>query len=134
MISGLMTIAKEEGPLALWKGLVPGLQRQLINASLRVGLYEPIRNFYGGGDSLLRKIAAGLTSGAIGIAFANPTDVVKVRLQAQTNAGAEAKYTGAMDCYKKIIAEDGIIGLWTGIGPNVMRNAIINAAELATYD
>ena len=23
---------------------------------------------------------------------------------------------------------------WTGAGPNVMRNAIINAAELATYD
>lgn len=24
--------------------------------------------------------------------------------------------------------------LWTGLGPNVARNAIINAAELASYD
>lgn len=24
--------------------------------------------------------------------------------------------------------------MWTGLGPNVMRNAIINAAELASYD
>ena len=24
--------------------------------------------------------------------------------------------------------------MWTGLGPNVARNAIINAAELASYD
>jgi solute carrier family 25 uncoupling protein 8/9 len=30
--------------------------------------------------------------------------------------------------------EEGIAGLWKGLGPNVARNAIINAAELASYD
>ena len=25
-------------------------------------------------------------------------------------------------------------GLWKGLGPNIARNAIINAAELASYD
>ena len=25
-------------------------------------------------------------------------------------------------------------GLWTGLGPNVIRNSIINAAEIATFD
>lgn len=30
--------------------------------------------------------------------------------------------------------EEGIKGLWRGIGPNVGRNAIVNAAELASYD
>ena len=39
-----------------------------------------------------------------------------------------------MDCYKQIIAEGGIPNLWTGYGPNLMRNSIINAAELASYD
>lgn len=24
--------------------------------------------------------------------------------------------------------------MWTGLGPNIARNAIINAAELASYD
>ena len=27
-----------------------------------------------------------------------------------------------------------ILGLWTGLAPNILRNATINAAELATYD
>jgi solute carrier family 25 (mitochondrial uncoupling protein), member 8/9 len=39
-----------------------------------------------------------------------------------------------MDCYKKIIAKEGVTGLWTGMVPNIMRNSIINAAEIASYD
>jgi hypothetical protein len=27
-----------------------------------------------------------------------------------------------------------MMGLWKGLGPNIARNAIINAAELASYD
>lgn len=39
----VMHIAKTEGPLALFKGLTPGLQRQLLFGTLRLGLYEPVR-------------------------------------------------------------------------------------------
>ncbi len=39
-----------------------------------------------------------------------------------------------MDCYSKIVAEKGVGGLWIGVVPNIMRNSIINAAELASYD
>ena len=39
-----------------------------------------------------------------------------------------------MDAYAQIIKQEGLIGLWTGIGPNIFRNGVINAAELATYD
>jgi len=47
---------------------------------------------------------------------------------------AERRYAGGLDCYKKILAADGIAGLWVGVVPNIMRNSIINAAELASYD
>jgi len=30
--------------------------------------------------------------------------------------------------------EEGVAGLWKGLSPNIARNAIINAAELASYD
>lgn len=30
--------------------------------------------------------------------------------------------------------EEGLSALWTGLGPNIARNALINAAELASYD
>lgn len=30
--------------------------------------------------------------------------------------------------------QEGVGALWTGLGPNIARNGIINAAELASYD
>ena len=38
-------------------------------------------------------------------------------------------YVGTVHC-----RQEGVAGLWKGIGPNVARNAIVNAAELASFD
>ncbi|GKB03648.1 mitochondrial uncoupling protein 1 [Tanacetum coccineum] len=161
MLGTVGTIAKEEGLASLWKGIVPGLHRQCLYGGLRIGLYEPIKNLYVGdnfvGDvPLTTKILAGLTTGALAITVANPTDLVKVRLQAEGKlpAGVPRRYSGALNAYSTIVRQtglcvdddydirrkgkevvgEGVKALWTGIGPNVARNAIINAAELASYD
>jgi len=137
----MKTVAAEEGPLALWSGLSPGLQRQFMFAGLRIGLYVPVRNLIcgemkpGQNPTLLQKIAAGMATGAIGISIANPTDLVKVRMQGQGQLPpADRPYSSSIDCYKKTVAKDGVKGLWVGWAPNVMRNSVINAAELAAYD
>jgi len=39
-----------------------------------------------------------------------------------------------IDTYKKIIRAGGILSLWQGVIPNCARNAVINTAELASYD
>jgi len=83
-----MKIGAEEGPLALFDGLSAGLQRQVVNAGLRIGLYLPVRDLITGplppgvNPSLAQKIATGMITGGIGITFANPMDMVKIRLQA----------------------------------------------------
>lgn len=134
-----VTIVKEEGPTGLFKGLTPGLLRQMVFATLRIGLYQPVRDFYhqGPGDPpLYKKIAAGMTTGTIGISIANPTDVVKVRLQAEGKLapGVPRRYTGTFNAFSTIYNVEGIPGLWKGVGPNIIRNSVITAAELATYD
>ncbi|OVA15545.1 Mitochondrial brown fat uncoupling protein [Macleaya cordata] len=141
MLGTVATIAREEGLASLWKGIVPGLHRQCIYGGLRIGLYEPVKSFYVGSDfvgdvPLFKKILAALTTGALAIAVANPTDLVKVRLQSEGKlpAGAPRRYTGALNAYSTIVRQEGVGALWTGIGPNIARNAIINAAELASYD
>ncbi|CAN6692880.1 unnamed protein product [Malus baccata var. baccata] len=141
LLGTMATIAREEGLAALWNGIIPGLQRQCIYGGLRIGLYDPVKIFLVGsafiGDfHLFHKILAALLTGALAIIVANPTDLVKVRLQAEGKlpAGVPKRYTGSLDAYSTIVRQEGLGALWTGLGPNVARNAIINAAELASYD
>ena len=42
MLGTMVTIAREEGLPALWKGIVPGLHRQFLYGGLRIGLYDPV--------------------------------------------------------------------------------------------
>lgn len=42
MLNTVVTIAMEEGLLALWKGIIPGLHRQCLYGGLRIGLYGPV--------------------------------------------------------------------------------------------
>ena len=58
----------------------------MVFASLRIGLYQPVKNALVKDPtqpiSLGIKIIAGMLTGAFGIMVANPTDIVKIRFQA----------------------------------------------------
>ncbi|KAM9770657.1 mitochondrial brown fat uncoupling protein 1 [Menidia menidia] len=134
----ISTMVRTEGPRSLYNGLVAGLQRQLCFASIRIGLYDNVKSFYTGGKdnpSVLIRILAGCTTGAMAVSFAQPTDVVKVRFQAQMNLdGVARRYTGTIQAYKHIFQNEGLRGLWKGTLPNITRNALVNCTELVTYD
>ncbi len=49
-------------------------------------------------------------------------------------AGQRPRYAGVVDAYRTIVRTEGVLGLWTGLGPAVARNSIINATELASYE
>lgn len=65
------------------------MHRQLIFTGLRVGLYGHILDSFSGTDNradapMISRVAAALTTSALGITAANPSDVVKVRTQASS--------------------------------------------------
>lgn len=74
MLTVMRTIARDEGPAALYKGFWPAIHRQLLFASLRVGLYGQISAlFRKPGETtvpLSTKVLSGLAAGAIGITIA----------------------------------------------------------------
>lgn len=44
-----------------------------------------------------------------------PADVIKTRLQVAARAG-QTTYTGVIDCFRKIMKEEGFRALWKGAG------------------
>uniref|UniRef100_A0A4X2LLA3 Uncoupling protein 2 n=1 Tax=Vombatus ursinus TaxID=29139 RepID=A0A4X2LLA3_VOMUR len=123
----ILIMVKTEDSGSLYNGLVAGLQRQVSFASVQIGLYDSVKQFYTKGSEhagIGSRLLAGCTTGALPVGVAQPTDVVKVRFQAQAHAGGSQRYQGT----------EGLQGLWKGTSPNVARNAIVNCAELVTYD
>jgi solute carrier family 25 uncoupling protein 8/9 len=139
VLGTLVSIVRNEGATALYSGIVPGLQRQMAFSAIRIGAYEPVKSVYvenSGQTSGLGlmgcRIAAGITTGTLAILVAQPTDVVKVRMQA---AGSKKVYNGVWDAYKTIGRNEGMMnGLYRGTFPNIGRNCIINVAETVVYD
>lgn len=152
MINMAFFIIHKEGITGLYQGLPPALLRHIVYSGIRIGIYEHIRDFIkGNGEfTLWKKALSGAISGAIGQFIASPTDLVKVRLQAQRKYLLESSilnqmnnntnfkdikfYNGTLDAFKTIIKEEGVLGLWKGVSPNVQRAALVNLGELATYD
>ncbi|CAG2182034.1 unnamed protein product, partial [Oppiella nova] len=137
-----MGMARNEGLRGLYGGIVPGLQRQCVLASIRVGLYEPVKDLYtqklglgdGHGANMFIRIISAITTGTVGICFAQPTDVVKVRMQAQNRGNGTFRYHNSVHAYRSILKHEGLHGLWKGFVPNIVRNSVVNVAELVCYD
>ena len=70
--------------------------REGIYSTIRISLYEPIKYLYGGTDKnntpYYIKMAAGATAGLIGAAIANPSDLIKIRMQAAEGDAYTIKY------------------------------------------
>ncbi|XP_043826379.1 mitochondrial uncoupling protein 2-like [Dromiciops gliroides] len=137
ILGTILTMVKTEGPSSLYNGLVAGLQRQMSFASVHTGLYDSVKQFYTKGSEHAgtgSRLPAGCTTGALAVAVAQPTDVVKVRFQAQACAGGSRRYQGTLDAYKTIAREERLRELWKGTSPTVAHNNIVNSAELVRYD
>lgn len=113
-------------------------------ASVRLGTYDSVKVLYQRvlrenpeGLQIFTRVLAGLTTGGVAVMLAQPTDVVKVRFQAQNRTTASpnsVRYRNTLSAYRTIGREEGVRGLWKGCLPNVGRNAIVNVAEIVCYD
>lgn len=111
--------------------------REASYSTLRLGLYEPLKELFGAKDRahtpLWKKICSGAISGAIGSAIACPTDVVKIRLMA-VPSGNRWEYRHTLHAFQAIVSSEGITGLWTGVSATVKRTAIVSATAVSSYD
>ncbi|PIA44581.1 hypothetical protein AQUCO_01700285v1 [Aquilegia coerulea] len=123
---------RNEGPRALYLGLLPALARSASYGGLRIGLYEPSKSVCEqafGSSNVLLKVASGAFSGAVATALTNPMEVIKVRLQMNPNSGR-----GAIREMQKISSQEGMKALWKGVGAAMTRAAALTASQMATYD
>lgn len=77
----------------------------------------------------------GSLAGAFGAFMVYPIDLVKTRMQNQRKAGAgNVLYKNSIDCFQKIIRNEGFRGLYAGVLPQLVGVAPEKAIKLTVND
>ncbi|KAG8533247.1 uncharacterized protein KY384_002030 [Bacidia gigantensis] len=81
------------------------------------------------------QFAAGAVAGVSEILTMYPLDVVKTRVQLQQGPGTGGEgYNGMVDCFRKIIKNEGASRLYRGITPPILMEAPKRATKFAAND
>ena len=139
--------------------------RQAVYGTLKYGIYYSLKGFVisnqiGGEESLTTNVSIAVVAGAVSSAVANPTDVLKVRMQSgksyvdqeSKKAVNQVKTVGAQSisenisnpdrkarigligAFKDVYQKEGIGGLWRGVSPTAQRASLVAGVQLPAYD
>ncbi|KAI9910138.1 hypothetical protein PsorP6_010802 [Peronosclerospora sorghi] len=163
VLQGVQLILKREGLLGLYRGGWSGVVGAIPFEGVQFGCYEylkltavrhqwPAYRWPEGKTEMdgLDYFVCGSIAGAIAQTVAYPFDTVKKRLQSQqvhlrgashtgplSAGGGSAStlyYRGMVDCFRKVIRDEGPLALYRGTGPNLARIVPYAAVMFSTYE
>lgn len=128
---GLSKIVATEGVRGLYRGLTPTLVALLPNWAVYFTTYERLKLVIAARVDPRRAnspgvhMAAAAGAGAATMMITNPLWVIKTRLQTQNlglrfGAARAGPYKGLLDAAYRIAREEGLSGIYSGLGPSLM--------------
>ncbi|XP_018584146.2 brain mitochondrial carrier protein 1 isoform X1 [Scleropages formosus] len=133
MFHALLRIGREEGVRALYSGISPALLRQASYGTIKIGTYNTLKKLFVSqpeDETMVINVFCGVVSGVLSSCLANPTDVLKIRMQAQGSLLQGSMMANFINIYQT----EGTRGLWRGVIPTAQRAAIVVGVELPVYD
>uniref|UniRef100_A0A8V0ZSH0 Solute carrier family 25 member 12 n=1 Tax=Gallus gallus TaxID=9031 RepID=A0A8V0ZSH0_CHICK len=131
-----LSVMKDLGLLGLYKGAKACFLRDIPFSAIYFPVYAHSKlmladeNGHVGGLNLL---AAGAIAGVPAASLVTPADVIKTRLQVAARAG-QTTYSGVIDCFGKILREEGPSAFWKGAAARVFRSSPQFGVTLVTYE
>lgn len=133
-------IARTEGVAAFFAGLPAAQLRQATYGGLCFTSYPVLRDAINpraeSRDApLWTRIVAGAVAGTASAALANPTDVAKVRMQADGRLrliGKTPRYSSTAAAFTTIAREEGLQAFYRGTLPNMQRASVVNGFGIAS--
>ncbi|PIN04735.1 putative mitochondrial carrier protein [Handroanthus impetiginosus] len=120
----------QEGPRALYRGLIPSLLGIIPYAGIDLTAYETLKDMsrkyilHDGEPGPLVQLSCGTVSGALGATCVYPLQVVRTRMQAQRT------YNSMSDVFLRTYKNEGFRGFYKGLFPNLLK--VVPAASI-TY-
>ncbi|KAI1382761.1 mitochondrial carrier [Hypoxylon trugodes] len=135
-LSTLTALLKDEGPQALFRGVVPALVL-VINPILQYTLFEQLKNAYERRRKRSVTPTVAFFLGALGKLFATSITYPYITVKSQMHVAsddAQGKREGMTQAIRRVIKEEGYAGLYKGIGPKVTQSVLTAAFLFAFKD
>lgn len=89
----------------------PALLRQSTYGTIKFGIYYTMKKWidHPEVEDMMTNIFCGVVAGVVSSAIANPTDVLKVRMQA---CSTSLQQKSMFECFGDVYRQEGISGLW----------------------
>ncbi|CAM5134936.1 unnamed protein product [Eretmochelys imbricata] len=120
-------ILKREGLTAFYKGYVPNILGIIPYAGIDLAVYEALKTAWldhyasdSANPGVFVLLGCGTVSSTCGQLASYPLALIRTRMQAQALLEG-APQLNMVGLFQRIIANEGILGLYRGIGPNFMK-------------
>lgn len=133
ILSGLVTLYKEEGGYALWRGWSGKFYGYGIQGGCKYGLYEYLKNYYS--DIFVNSnrntifFLSSLSAQALADVTLSPFEAVKIRVQLNPNFAK-----GLIDGFPLVYKNEGMAGFYRGLVPLWSRNLPFNIVMFSTFE
>ena len=140
VFNAVTSIARSEGPRALYRGISPTLGGVAPYTGLKFGCYGFLKSFactLMGVESeelpAWARAAAGAMAGSVALTFVYPFDVVRRRFQ--THPGPEPYAESVVAAFCNIWKQEGVVrGLYRGLSLNYLKTIPNVAIYMSLYD
>lgn len=135
------SIYQETGTIkTFYRGLDSALLRQALYTSTRLGLFYTLKDWIvkrtGKEPTMFANVFASLFSGAVGSLVGNPADLALVRMQSDNNLPPQERrnYKNVADALIRTVREEGVLTLWRGSLPTIVRAMAMNFSLLVPFE
>ncbi|KFV79712.1 Solute carrier family 25 member 43, partial [Struthio camelus australis] len=135
-------ISHQEGFLALYRGVSPAILGAIpfsagsffVYISLDKIWREPIIHF-----TPLQNFINGCVAAGVAQTLSFPFETVKRKMQAQSpwlpHYGAvDVHFTGMTDCFRQTVKNKGVLGLWSGLTPSLLKIVPYFGVMFSTFE
>jgi len=120
------------GKGGIYNGFVVSCVGIVLYRGAYFGLYDTFAETELKGAGFLKKFALGYTVTVTAGLISYPLDTIRRRMM-MTSGKYAGKYKNAIDCARKILAQDGIGSMYKGAGSNILRG-LAGALVLVGFD
>jgi solute carrier family 25 uncoupling protein 27 len=117
-------IKAAEGMGGFYQGCTPAIQRAALVNLGELTTYDSAKKsiVVYTGDNLLCHLCSAICSGFVASLCSTPADVAKSRIMSQSALpDGTMPYNGTLDCWRKVVANEGPLALYKGFMPGWLR-------------